>query len=429
MTNGTMSEVTRAENVATLRSDRLVERLMRYVETPSPTGSELALAESIFAELRAAGVDASIQHIAEGRANVIGRLRGRGPGPVVMLNAHLDTSYTGEEAELDGRGYKNRAILDGDWMYGNGVHNMKNALASYVEVLISLAESKEIEELDGEVLLLGVAGEIEKAPYGRFQGAKYEGYGVGTSYALGHGVTADCCILGEPTGNTIGLSNMGVLWVRFRTTGTMAHTQAAKSAENAIDKMRRVLDKLDLWFKEHPNRHEFNGVRPSADITAIEGGWPYRAGRTPVFCEAYACIRTPPGVTPLDIYRELRDLVDSYRREDPSLDVDVELYVTKNGAEISADEPVVRALAAAHEKIVGIVPKFVPRGAYMDSSTLIANGIPTAVYGASGRVRGSDAGGGSWNPHEGEHTYMPDLVTSTEVVLETVRTILGKESS
>ncbi|MCU1440653.1 MAG: acetylornithine deacetylase [Rhodoglobus sp.] len=405
---------------------RLIDRLARYVEISSPTGSELTLAEAIRDELVAAGVDASVQYIGGDRGNVIARLRSHKPGRVVMLNAHLDTSYTGDEPELSGRGYKNRAIIDGDWMYGNGVHNMKNALASYVEIVIALTQSGEAADLPGEVVLLGAAGEIEKAPYGRYQGPTYEGYGVGTGYALSHGITADCCILGEPTANTVGLSNMGVLWVRLQTTGTMAHTQAAGRAENAIDKMRRVLDKLDPWLKEHPARYEYKGVRPSADVTAIEGGWPYRAGRTPVVCEAFACIRTPPGVRSIDIYRELRELVTSFGDADSTLEVDVHMYVSHDGGEIAPEEPMVQALAAAHEQITGEPPAFVPRGAYMDSSTLIAHGIPTVVYGASGRVRGTaDEGvGADWNPEEGEHTYLPDLITGTEVVLETVRRLL-----
>lgn len=402
-------------------ADRLVGRLANYVNTASPTGSELGLAQQIAADLEGSGARVIVQHLGGDRGNVIARLRTGRPGPVVMLNGHLDTSYTGTEPELEGRGYKNEAIIDGDWMYGNGVHNMKNALASYAEAMHVLVESGEIDRLVGEVLFLGVAGEIEKAPYGRYQGDAFEGYGVGTSYALAHGVAADCCILGEPTANTIGLSNMGVVWARLRTEGTMAHTQSADRAENAITKMRIVLTHLEEWMAEHRVRREYKGVQPAADVTAIEGGWPYRASRTPVFCEAYLCVRIPPGVRPIEIYRELQEQANGLANGEPGIDVDVDLYVTQEGAEIEPDEPVVDQLVQAHRDVVGEEPAFVPRGAFMDSSTLVAHGIPTVVYGASGRVRGSDRARADWNPAEGEHTYLPDLVQSTQVVLETVR--------
>lgn len=413
------------ETMTAVGADRLVDRLRRYVDIPSATGNELALAEAIRDELASFGVDATLQRFGAQRANVVGRVRSRRPGPIVMLNGHLDTSYTGLEPQLRGRGYANNATIDGEWMYGNGVHNMKNALASYVEVLRVLVESGEVERLAGEIVLLGVAGEIEKAPYGRYQGDEYEGYGIGTSYALAHGVTADCCILGEPTANTVGLSNMGVVWARLRTTGTMAHTQASHRAENAITRMQRVLRRLERWMAGHRERHEYQGVQPAADITAIEGGWPYRAARTPVYCDAFLCVRIPPGVRAVDVYRELLAETAALRAEDASMEVDVELYVTHEAHAITAEEPVVRALVDAHRDVFREDPVFVPRGAYMDSSTLIAHGIPTVVYGASGRVRGWEGEGADWNPSEGEHTYLPDLVANTEVVLRTVRSLCG----
>jgi acetylornithine deacetylase/succinyl-diaminopimelate desuccinylase-like protein len=396
-----------------LDEDAMVRFLAEIVNIPSPTGSEEAVATYIDECLREAGIRSSLQRFAEGRANVLARVEGTGGGPTLLLNGHIDTSYAGDEPELSGIGYKNQAVIDGEWMYGNGVHNMKSAIASYVATLKALSASE--VPLRGDVILAAVAGEIEIAPYGRYQGSRYEGFGTGTAYALAHGLTADVCILGEPTSNSIGLSNLGVVWIRLRTAGTMAHTQHSSTAINAIDQMERVIAHMRPWMREYRDRHEYNGLKPACDLTAIEGGWPWRASRTPVYCDAFMCLRTPPELRPTTVLSELRLHLAKLEESDSPVTVDMEPYVTHQGASIQADEPVVRAVHSAHTAIHGQEPEYHPRGAYMDSSLLIAHGIPTVVYGPSGRTRSGGTGIG-WSPSTGEHTYLPDLIASTRVV-------------
>ena len=147
----------------------LVDLLASLVNIPSPTGNEADVATYIARYASERGIHAKVQPIAANRANVLLSVAGKGQGPTLMLNGHLDTSYTGEEPELDGIGYKNRAqIVDDRWMYGNGVHNMKSAVASFIAVAEAIITSG--VTLEGDLVIAGVAGEIEKAPYGRFAG-------------------------------------------------------------------------------------------------------------------------------------------------------------------------------------------------------------------------------------------------------------------
>lgn len=402
--------------VEALDHDAVVAFLARLVETPSPTGSEEQAAVVVAEYLNSTSAQVELQRFAPGRANVVARLPGRGGGSSIMLNGHLDTSYTGEEPELDGPGYKNQAVLvDGTWMYGNGVHNMKSAVAAFAEVIAAIERSK--VPFAGDVVLAGVAGEIEKAPYGRYQGAAYDGFGAGTAHALRHGLHADMCILGEPTALTVGLSNLGVVWVRLGVSGTMAHTQHASEAVNAIEGARRLMDRLDPWMESYRDRHAYQDLRPAADVTAIEGGWPYRVSRTPVFCDVFVCLRVPPTTTPTQVIDELGRYVETLIPEVGT--VEVEAYVSHPAAVIEADQPVVTALHRSHTAIAHAEPVYRPRGAYMDSSHLVALGIPTVIYGPSGRVRAENPDAG-WSPDLGEHTNLEDLRTYTQVVAATV---------
>jgi hypothetical protein len=63
----------------------------------------------------------------------------------------------------------------------------------------------------------------------------------------------------------------------------------------------------------------------------------------------------------------------------------------------------------------------------MDSSSLIAHGIPTVVYGPSGRLNQPDAPTG-WSPAEGEHLYLPDLHQSTRVVAGAVVDLCSEDA-
>ena len=67
-------------------------------------------------------------------------------------------------------------------------------------------------KLKGDIVVAGVVGEIEKAPIDNWQGARYRGGGFGARFMLNHGVTADFCINGEPTGMRLQTANAGYIF-------------------------------------------------------------------------------------------------------------------------------------------------------------------------------------------------------------------------
>lgn len=83
--------------------ERMLGRFVRLCETPSPTGSERAVADLVAGELGELGVTASEDGAAAparaGAGNLIARLPGRADG-WVMLAAHLDTVPEGGLVEV-----------------------------------------------------------------------------------------------------------------------------------------------------------------------------------------------------------------------------------------------------------------------------------------------------------------------------------------
>ena len=64
-------------------------------------------------------------------------------------------------------------------------NGMKSAMGTYVTAVEAIQKAG--LKLGGDVVIAGVAGEIEKAPVNDHEGPMYQGYGVGTKYAITHG--------------------------------------------------------------------------------------------------------------------------------------------------------------------------------------------------------------------------------------------------
>jgi acetylornithine deacetylase/succinyl-diaminopimelate desuccinylase-like protein len=218
----TWNEDGQRQLVGNVDPERLTELARRLVDVPSPTGSELAVAECIRDACEAIGLDVAWQEVEAERPNVLATLKGSGEGKTLMFNGHMDTSYSGEEEHLRGRpGFQPHASVRDGHIWGLGIANMKGAIACYLEAVRALQDSG--IKLLGDVMVAAVVGEIEKAQWGtEFRGAAYRGYSAGTHYLVGHGGVADVCVLGEPTEQRVVLGHYGTLWGRISTTDRLS---------------------------------------------------------------------------------------------------------------------------------------------------------------------------------------------------------------
>ena len=82
-----------------ITKDELAQVTKELVDIPSPTGHEAAMGEYMLAWFRKNGLAAIRQDVAPGRVNAVGIVRGTGGGASLMINGHLDTSFTGTEED------------------------------------------------------------------------------------------------------------------------------------------------------------------------------------------------------------------------------------------------------------------------------------------------------------------------------------------
>jgi acetylornithine deacetylase len=342
--------------------DRIVELACNLADIVSITGEEKGVAEYLGGEFEKLGMQVEYQEVEEGRPNVIGTLKGTGGGATLMFNAHMDHFDNPQET-----------VVEDDRVYGRGLVNMKAAFPCYIEAVAAIQRAG--VKLKGDIIIAGVVGEIEKAQIGRFQGKSYRGAGVGARYLMDHGVMADMCIIGEPTGLQLQIGNAGLLWARVSVDGKATRFVLAAC---------KVAQAIQDWEKEYQRKYKHKFMLPTVQIGAIDGGNAFKPGTRPT-TDIFVIVKMLPDTPPLAIKRELEQVCERVRkRESDIFDIRVDLYLTTPGYEISKNEYLVKAMERAHRTVFNKpVPyaKPIRYGITSDGSRVAAYGVPAITYG------------------------------------------------
>lgn len=363
----------------------ITEMTKHLVNIPSPTGQEAEIAQYYGARLRELSLEVEFQEVEADRSNVIARYRGTGGGKTVLLCGHFDTSTTPQDT-VPGPGHTPKYIEQDGWAYGLGISNMKNALAIYAGAVRAIMESK--TPIKGDIIIGAVVGEIEKAPVDKYKGKDYRGGGSGARYMVHHGVIADVCIDGEPTGMRLQIGNTGYTFARITIKGIPSHTFSKAAGIDAIAKMEALLPTIRKWEETYQKRHPHPFMLPLVGIGSIEGGYPFKPSICPSpFCHLYLHITTIPGTTPMTVYRELEAVLQEQAAEDPELDWEIKFYLISDGYEIPKTSSVVQAVERSHREIfkqLVIYPEPARYSVSSDCSPIFQYGIPGVTYGAGG---------------------------------------------
>jgi len=399
--------------------DRLVDTASRLVNVPSFTGDEEAAARLMVELFESLDLQVQWQQVEEGRANALGTWPGAGGGKSLMFNGHLDTSYSGREPWLRTvPGFQPQAFEQDGRLYGLGISNMKGAVACYVEAVRALQDAG--VRLRGDVLIAAVCGEIEKTQQGAEQGAQYRGYAAGTRYLVSHGGVADMCLLGEPTEGKVVLGHFGALWLRIRVHGDFIHTAFSEGRRdrNSILRAREVLDAVLEWIPtwEDDPANAYRGAKAIVNVGAIEGGFGWRASRTPHHTDLFLDVRVPPTKEMAVARGEVLEMVRGLAERFPDYGVEGEVFVTAPGAEIEEGHELVAAIDAAHAEVWGDPPTRDVTRWFSDASALTRYGVPTVNYGTST---------GLMDVELGENLEIDALVKTAEVYARVAMEVCG----
>ena len=307
-----------------------------------------------------AGLEVRIDEPEAGRPSVEARLRGSGGGRSLMLNAHMDTVDVAGMAEpFSGD------IREGK-LFGRGAYDMKGSLAACMAAAKAIARSR--TPLRGDLVVAAVADE----EYGS----------IGTAGLL-RTLRTDAAIVTEPTSLRICRAHKGYLWIEVEVLGRAAHGSRVDLGVDANLRMGRFLVALEGLERELRTRspHPLVGP-PSLHAALLEGGSGLStyAARSVVRIER----RTIPGETEAGAVSEIEALLAALRREDPSLQISLRTFFSRDSFEIGPLAGIVQTLDAAARTVLPAPPAHMGDTPWMDSALTAGAGIETVVFGPHG---------------------------------------------
>jgi acetylornithine deacetylase/succinyl-diaminopimelate desuccinylase-like protein len=391
-----VNEKERERILKEITRDECAELTKQLCDIPSPTGSEREIGEFILEWYKRHGIKPIRQEIEPNRINAVGVVEGRGIGTSLQINGHMDTSFTGTDedrmfcAELEPLSELRGAIRDGK-VFGLGASNMKSGLAAFMVAGKALKQSG--VELRGDCILAAVAGEISRTPIGPYQSGSYRGEGTGTRHLLTHGVQTDYAICADRSGHSIVWAQNGVTQIRITTFGNphaawgMTREQEAPEENNAVLKMMKVVQAVDTWAADFEKRCVYQSaigpIIPKINIGAIQGGAPFRPNYYPGVCALYVDVRTPPGLRPVQVQRELKQVLSK-----TAVPSEMEVYASLMGYEAKGVEPIIEVVKQAYKTVCGKEPPAANTfraSIWTDTNVYNEMGIPALKFGLGGR--------------------------------------------
>ncbi len=246
----------------------------RLIDVPSPTESELAVAELLEHELTRLGFATQRHDVSETRFNLLARAGGR---PRVVLNSHIDTVPPWFASSQDE-----------EFVYGRGACDTKGIIAA----MIAAGERLRARGIDDFAFLFVVGEETDSI------GAK-------TANDAFANLGSEYVVVGEPTESAFARASKGALTCTVRFEGVAAHSAYPHLGESAINRMVAAIAEINAraWG------HDAVLGETTVNVGVVRGGQRPNIIAAEAECELIFRLVT----TPEDVQTKLEDLVAEHR--------------------------------------------------------------------------------------------------------------------
>jgi acetylornithine deacetylase/succinyl-diaminopimelate desuccinylase-like protein len=352
---------------------RVIDLASRLVAIPSVTGSEGAVVAFIARWLESAGLHVQVTRVAPGRPNLLAILPaqdGSTDGELSLLfHAHSDTvAEHGMADPFSGR------VEDGQ-ISGRGAVDQKGGLAAAAAALATVARS----------------GKRPSAPVGLAAVIDEESEHRGSMALAQSGLRARQAVVTEPSGLRVVFGCKGTVPLLVTVRGRAAHGCRPWLGVNAVEKGMLVAQKLLGQSFPDTALPGLGKIRGTLNLGVMRGGAAYNI--VPDGCELWFDRRTVPGESQAGVLAETQALLDALGRQDPELQVAVEIArpdwhwepIAKRGLNATltpTDSELPNWVSGHHEEVVGRPPEWYFTDGYNEMDFLVNDmGIPTVQYG------------------------------------------------
>jgi len=344
--------------------------------------------------------------IERNRALGVAGRTGRGDGPALILNGHIDVVPAGELSRWTVPPWQG-TVREGR-VYGRGAADMKGGLCCALYAARALRQAG--VELNGSVTIQSVAGE--------------EDGGMGTLAAIDRGYRADAAIILEPTRMIVAPAQAGALSFRITIPGRAAHGALRTEGVNPLDKFGLVYQALGALERRrnerlrHPLFADYEIPYAICVGKATGGIWASTVAESLVLEGRYG-VAVGEGIesarSELETAIGEAAAVDPWLREHPPR---LEWWGARFApAAVSVEHPLVSSLSDGFRAVTGQAPHIqgMPFGA--DMHLLVhQGGIPTVIFGP-GDIRQAHA--------PDEFVSLAELETVTRTLVLTILRFCG----
>jgi succinyl-diaminopimelate desuccinylase len=334
-----------------INHDEVIAWTQELVHIPSVYRPETGETEELAAlwvkeRLKEIGMTVSYYDVEPKRPNVIGLYKGSKEGKCLMFEGHTDVVTEGDVNKWEYNPFGGEIV--GSRIYGRGSADMKGGLVAAISAVKAIIESGVV--LKGSILIGALADE--------------EGMMIGAKHFAKSKWAKDisAAIICEPEDNKICIAQKGVMWIKLKTMGKMAHGCMPRVGVNPITHMIMLLHKL----KELEN-HEitrlgkdkllgYPSITPTVIRAPIEGQGEEQNNVIPGQCQAILDIRLIPQQSSDDIKDEIKNIFKYLRKKDSTFSASMEVIETRLPTATPKHEPIVKVISQSYYDLTGIDP-------------------------------------------------------------------------
>lgn len=374
--------------------DRLLENYFNMIKINSISGNEKDLADYISKKLEGLGLEVKYSYYDESTKSpsIYARLKGKRPGPTILLIGHMDTVAVARGWNTD----PFEPVVERDKVYGLGAMDMKGGISAILETTQHLIENK--VELSGDVIIAFVSDE--------------EVLSRGTYKLLEDGLEADMAIMAECRFNEAAIGFRGRYSIEVTVYGEAAHASKYPTLGNnaLISASKLAIEIEKLPTENHPTlgdgtwcvRHINGGIKNTLSV--------------PDKCDLFVDRYVVPGESFESCKKQIMNLAAELGLEDK---VEVRLKPRSTpymeAFSIPQDHILVKTIGNKYKEVMKEDLPLVYDKSVCDSNFLVAVGdIPTITFGPSGK-----------NMHgANEFGYISQIKAATKIYIEVIKELM-----
>jgi len=387
------------EKIESMR-DEIIKFHQEIVRIPSqnPPSKYKEISKFIEGKMKEIGLNSQVK-----RNNVFAEL-GEENGRTLVFNAHFDTVEVFDGWTKDPFGAE---IID-DKIYGRGSSDDKCCVTAEIFAAQALMQSG--IHLNGKLVVTATGDE--------------ETGGLrGIEYLLSSGlVNGDACLLGDaPADYPFGATG-GTMYITFTINGKQAHGlgfpdlpepyRSEESGINSIERMVKIMNfllELKEEFLQKETKHPlpegtFNKVS-SLNLAEIHGG--NKITTVPKKCFLHCSINTIPEQDIASLKERILDYVEKMKKEDPLLDISVQMPITMEPHVIDENSDFAKAVKQSTRAVFKEDRPFKLVMPSTDAHWFQDRGIETVLIGGSRAETNIHA--------EDEFVYIEDIIDLTKM--------------